>query len=109
MFATLAAAALLAVPLPPGKGLDRSVPLTVTTDAPGALAAVKYRDHHGAEQVAECATPCALQIPRGSPFALWVGRNGLPYSKPAVRWVGKGALGMRLELEPAQVHATAGR
>jgi hypothetical protein len=105
MLPILAAAALLAAPLPPGNGLDRSVPLTVTTAEPGATFAARFRDHHGREHVAECVTPCSIQIPRGSPFLVAVDRDGVPYRAAPVRWTGKGALGMRLELEPASVLA----
>lgn len=92
----LASAAALALPLPEGRGGSRLVQLPVVSEPAGATASVRYRDGHGAEGAFACTTPCALLIPRASPFILDVTKDGRPFAKPSLSWCYQGLSGPNL-------------
>lgn len=93
------AAAIMALPLPEGRGGPRLVPLEVTAPA-GAVATVRFRDAKGAERVDSCTAPCTLRIARASPFVFDVELNGRPLRKPALAWGFRGLSGPNIYPNP---------
>lgn len=103
-FLSAAATALVLATLPAGQGLPVSAPLDVSSQAPGAVAHVRFRDHTGAEREASCVTPCRLEIAQGSPFVLSVEKDGHGGRLPPVRWAR--GIWRTYTLAPASVAAT---
>lgn len=93
---TLLAAAVMAAPLPAGKGGPRIIPLPIVSEPAGATATAWFRDTHGDAQTASCTTPCTIGIPRAAPFVLVIEKGGYPLAKPPMRWCYQGLSGPNL-------------
>lgn len=109
MLSLALAAALAALPAPnradrtPLGGAMPRAPLTVLTNEPGAAVRVIY-SRWGAENVAECVTPCTVTVPTLAGVRVRVEKDGRgPVSAPVLRW----RAGLRADrLEPDTLNLT---